>query len=201
MKQTKDCLTGTTRIFNLSRINLNMRAIILPGNCNTDISSNWYLSVKKEMENLGFHVTAQNMPDADLARRQHWLPFISSKEPDVLIGHSSGVVAILRYLEDHKAEGAVLVGAYYTDLDDEKERLSGYFDVPWQWEKIKQNVRWVVIFASTDDRYINIEEPRFIAKMLNAEYHEYSDEGHFGSPYEEKTEFSEIIEAVRRKMK
>ena len=162
---------------------LKMRAIILPGNGNCDIGSQWYLHVKKEFENMNIEVIAENMPDADLARKEYWLQWIEEKskwgDKVILIGHSSGAVAILRYLENHKVEGAVLVGASHTDLGDEKEKASHYFDDPWQWDKIKQNAKWIIQFASTDDPYIPIEEARFIKEKINSEYHEYNDQKHF----------------------
>jgi len=140
-----------------------MRVIIIPGNGNTDISLNWYLYVKEKLEKLGLEVVAKNMPDPDLARKEYWIPFIEQQlggdDNAILIGHSSGAVAILRYLEDHKAQGAVIVGVYHTDLGMETEKQSGYFDGEWQWSKIRQNVKWIIEFASTDDPYIPIDEP------------------------------------------
>lgn len=49
------------------------------------------------------------------------------------MGHSSGAVAALRILETTKVLGVALVAAYHTDLGDETEKESGYFDAPWQW--------------------------------------------------------------------
>ena len=181
-----------------------MRAIILPGNGNCDIASHWYLHVKKELENIGIGVIAENMPDANLARKEYWLPWIEEKSKGedklILIGHSSGAVAIMRYLENHKAEGAVLVGACYTDLGDEKEKASHYFDEPWQWKKIKQNTKWIILFASTDDRYIPIEEARFIKDKINPEYHEYTDQGHFSADTSNKVQFPELVDAVKKRL-
>ncbi len=62
------------------------------------------------------------MPDYNLARENIWLPFVESlveesKMKDcILIGHSSGAVAIMRFLERHKVKGAALVSPCYTDL-------------------------------------------------------------------------------------
>lgn len=182
-----------------------MRAIILPGNGNCDIGTQWYLSVKKELEKLGIEVIAENMPDANLARKEYWLPWIEekSKEADklILIGHSSGVVAILRYLENHKVNGAVLVGVCYTDLGDEKEKASHYFDESWQWDEIRKNAKWIIEFASTDDPYIPIEEARFIRDKINPEYYEYTDQGHFSEDTSNKVEFPELIDAIKTKLK
>jgi len=175
-----------------------MKAMIIPGNNNTDISTNWYLYVKKELEKLGIKVIAENMPDPDLARKEYWLPFIEKNigECDVvLIGHSSGAVAIMRYLETHKILGAVLVGACYTDLNDEKEKASGYYNELWQWETIKRNANWIIQFASIDDLYIKKEEFRYINEMLDTEYHEYKNRGHF-----EEKEFPELVFCVRQRL-
>src|SRR5690606_22490502 len=112
------------------------------------------------------------------------LPYLDQLSADaetVLVGHSSGAVAAMRYAENHRLKGIVLVGACYTDLGMEEERQSGYYDTPWDWEKIKQNTDWIVQFASTDDPWIPVDEARHIAEHLNAEYHEFTDRGHFSS--------------------
>ena len=174
-----------------------MDAIILPGNGGNNISDNWYLSVKKDLEKLGIIVTAENMPDPILARKQFWLPFIKkhATKDSIIICHSSGAIAILKYLEHNKCKLAIVVGVYHTDLNNEYEKKSGYFDEPWDWDSIKQNAEKIIIFASRDDPYIPISEPRFILDQVDAEYHEYGDEGHFMNT---KTEFPEIVDAVKK---
>lgn len=182
-----------------------MRAMIIPGNGNCDIKENWYFSVKSGLEKLGLDVIAVNMPDPDLARMRYWIPFIEKQlkgdSNTILIGHSSGAVAVLRFLETHKAQGAVLVGVNHTDLGMEKERVSGYYDEEWQWNKIKQNANWIAIFASTDDPYIPVDEPRLIKDKIGAEYYEYTNQGHFGSPDNEKRQFPKLVEVVGTKIK
>ncbi len=180
-----------------------MKAIIIPGNGNTDITENWFQNVKSELQKLGLDVIAENMPDPDLARKEYWLPFIKEKlstKDAILIGHSSGAVAILRYLEENRCKLAILVGACYTDLDNDHEKKSGYFNNPWQWDKIKKNAQKIILFASKNDPYIPISEALFIKDKIEPEYHEYSDEGHFGADVN-KTDFPEIITAVKKFIK
>ena len=176
-----------------------MKAMIIPGNGNTPITNNWNLYVKSELEKLSVEVIAENMPDADLAREKFWIPFMEQKmgkdENVILIGHSSGAVAIMRFLENHKILGTVLVGACYTDLAEEKEKISGYYNRPWNWEKIKENAGWIIQFASTDDPYISKEEFRHINNMLETEYHEYKNRGHF-----DEIEFPELVFCLRMKL-
>ncbi|MCL5423583.1 MAG: alpha/beta hydrolase [Candidatus Marsarchaeota archaeon] len=174
-----------------------MKTMIIPGNGNTDISENWYLYLKSELEKLGIPVVAKTMPDADIARKQYWLPFIEQQigEGDdvILVGHSSGALAIMRYLETHKVLGVVLVGACYTDLGEAKEKQSGYYDGDWQWDAIKGNSNWIVLFASKDDPYIPVKEPRHINEKLGTEYHEYVNKGHFN-----EAAAPEILEALKK---
>ena len=180
-----------------------MKVMIIPGNGNSDIFGEWFPYLKRELENLGIKVIAKNMPDPDLARKKYWLPFIEKElngdKESILVGHSSGAVAILRYLESHKIKRAILVGAYYTSLDIEQEKASGYFDSEWQWSKIKENAEWIVIFASRDDPWIPIEQPRFIRDKTDAEYHEFKDEGHMGADRKKK-DFPEIVQVIKKRL-
>merc|ERR1712179_468552 len=86
--------------------------------------------------------TLKNMPDPVTARRSIWLPFMKENlqvdEETIIIGHSSGACAAVRYAEENKVAGIILVGAYTSDLGDSTEAASGYFSDPWQWEKPRQ---------------------------------------------------------------
>ena len=181
-----------------------MHAMIIPGNHDSDMSQFWYPYVKKELENIGIQVVAKKMPDPDLARKEYWLPFIEEQllgdENSILIGHSSGAVAALRFTEIHKVQGIILVSASHTDLGDEHEKASHYFDDPWQWDKIKKNVKWIIQFHSLNDPYIPIDEARYVAKQLDTEYYEYPDQGHFSSDVGKK-EFPELLGVLKKKLK
>lgn len=106
----------------------------------------------------------------------------------------------MRFAEENKILGSVLVGASYTDLGEESERVSGYFDNPWDWEKIKSNEKWIIQFASKDDPWIPIDEARYVHQKLNTEYFEYDNEGHFGGDYF-KADFPEIVKIIKTKLK
>lgn len=184
----------------------NYKIIILPGNGNSDIESDhWYAWVRDELKQLGLEVIAQNMPDPEIARKNIWLPHLKNKlkadEKTIIIGHSSGGVAALKYLEDNKLTGAIVVGVNHTDLNDDAEKASGYYNQPWQWAKIKSHAQWIVQFSSQDDPYIPVAQPRFIHEKIDSEYHEFTDRGHFGSQYRSEEKFPEIIEVVKRKLR
>lgn len=112
-----------------------IRIILIHGNGGSKPTDNWFPYIKLELEKTGVEVIAPQFPDADLARASYWIPFLKndlkSDENTILIGHSSGVIAAMYFAEKHKLFGSVLIGAYHTDLGFEKEKLSGYFDKPW----------------------------------------------------------------------
>jgi predicted alpha/beta hydrolase family esterase len=182
------------------------RVVLIHGNGGGNGSDNWFPWVKAELEKIGAVCETPDMPDAMEAKSSIWLPYIQdvirADENTILVGHSSGAVAAMRYAETHKLGGSVLVGTYYTDLGYEDEKAAGYFDTSWDWEAIKANQPWVMIFASTDDPYIDISEPKLIRDKLGADYHEFINQGHFGSadPAKAKLEFPELVQALKSKL-
>lgn len=176
-----------------------VKVVFVPGNGGCTTHDNWFLNVKSGLEKEGLEVVAAQFPDPKLARETFWIPFLLDElkvdHNTILVGHSSGAIAAMRLAEKHKILGSVLVGAYHTDLGMETEILSGYFNRPWQWDKIKQNQQWTVLFASQDDPWIPIAEPRYLHQQLNCEYHEYKNQGHFGGDYF-KQDFPELTLAI-----
>ncbi len=178
--------------------------ILVHGNGGATAEGLWFPWVKQQLEAADISTIAQTMPDNKLARESRWLPFLkdvlAAGEHTIIVGHSSGAVAAMRYAETNRLLGSVLIGASYTDLGDRTEKLSGYFSRPWQWERIKANQGWIIQFASTDDPWIPIEEARYIHQQLGTDYHESVDQGHYGGDYE-KLEFPELVEAIKQKLK
>lgn len=167
--------------------NMSIKVVFIPGNGGGSPKDNWFPSLKAELEKENIEVIAQEFPDNELARASYWLPFLTDTlkvdEQTILVGHSSGAIAAMKLAETHRILDSVLVGAYHTDLNMETEKLSGYFDTPWNWENIRRNQQWTALFASEDDPWIPIDEARYIHQQLNCEYHEYKNEGHFGGDY------------------
>ena len=181
-----------------------IKAILMPGNGGGTPEDNWFPYLERELPKLGIIVINKQFPDPILARESYWLPFVKELGADenaILIGHSSGAVAAMRFAETNKILGSVLVGACHTDLGDENERQSGYYNRLWDWQAIKNNQKWIIEFASIDDPFIPIQEARYIHEKLQTEYYEYKDQGHFGYRSSPRLEFPELVEALKSKIK
>ena len=173
------------------------KAILIHGNGGSTAGDIWLPWLERELQALGLTVINQTFPDNVKARARFWLPFIEELGADdhtILIGHSSGAVAAMRYAETRQILGSVLVGVCHTDLGDSGEAASGYYGAPWNWQRIRENQQWIGIFNSVDDPHIPIREARFVAAQLRCSYFESTDRGHFT----ETRELPEVLEFVKR---
>lgn len=179
-----------------------IKAIFIPGNGGGGPTDNWFPYLKRELLRLGIKVIAEEFPDNHLARATFWLPHIKklgADEKTILIGHSSGAIASMRYAEEHRILGSVLVGAYHTDLGIDAEKQSGYFDRPWNFQAIKENQQWIAVFAGKNDPWIPVEEARYLNEQLDSHYFEFPAGGHFGGDYY-KESFPEIVTFIKERM-
>ncbi|CAG8549841.1 2372_t:CDS:2 [Paraglomus brasilianum] len=183
------------------------QVIILPGNgCEHPESAIWYPYVASKLRSA-IHcetreklfpggVVLRQFPDFYVGRETIWMPFLektlNAGAEHVLIGHSTGAVAALRYLESHRVLGVALVSAYHTDLDEPNERAAGYFSRPWDWSKISQNAKWITQFSSSDDYSVPIAEQRHVHNQIKSHYREFTDRGHFTG----SGEFPELVDTV-----
>jgi uncharacterized protein len=175
----------------------NPNVILIHGNGGATAEDFWYPEVKAELEATGVEVVARDMPRIEGVHT--WLPFIQDElgadEDSIIVGHSTGAVAAMRYAETHRIFGSVLVAPHYTDLGIYAEKRSGYFTEPWDWEAIKANQNWIAQFAETNDPYIPIEESRHIHEQLDTDYKEGTRRGHF-----QDYVFTELVRVVKEKL-
>ena len=174
------------------------KVIFIHGNGAMNWSFAWTPWLKKELEKLGITLVFETFPDSVLARKDYWLPFLKdylhADEHTLIIGWSSGAVAAMRYAEENKIFGSILVSPCYTDLGLETEKISGYYDTPWNWEQIKENQKHICLVYSKNDEFIPLEEFEFIKEKLNPEKtYAFENKGHF---INEKT-LPEIVEYVK----
>lgn len=185
-----------------------MKVIILPGNgCSSVMTSNWYGWLHNHLINeCGIECIVRDMPDPLHARRSVWIPFIrdtlAADENSILVGHSSGAQAALRYTELYPVRGAILVSATYSDLNDPHERQSGYYPSGdntnnlYDFASLRRNcLRWHQ-FHSTDDCFIPVEEAEQIRQGLGlmspTQYTLFHDRSHFFDP-----PVHEIVDAIK----
>lgn len=183
--------------------NSDIKIIFIHGNGGATANDHWFPWLRTQLLKFGVKVIAKTFPDNQLARQKYWLPFIEELGVDkktILIGHSSGGVAVMRFSQSHRILGSALISVNYEDLGDKSEKSSGYYDKPWLWEKIRKNQKWIIQFASKDDPYIPVSQARYIHHELKTEYYEFENRGHFGDPSHKTLEFKELLEVIKRRI-
>jgi len=121
-----------------------LKVVIIHGNGGCTNQHHWTPWLKAELEKNKIIVVAPTMPDNVEAKASIWLPYMHDvlrcDENTIVVGHSSGAVAAMRYAEQYKLLGSVLIAACHTDLGYTNERVSGYYDAPWHWDIIKKKI-------------------------------------------------------------
>ena len=178
-----------------------VKFIISPGNggCGRDIkSANWYNWFHEQLVQRGHESLCVNWPDPYKCHQSKWIPFcldeLDADDSTVVVGHSTGALLAMR-LSEHfaiekkqKLAGIILVAAAHTDLGDEGERASGYFDDDWNFEAQKNGAGFIHQFHSKDDHLIPVKEARFVAEQLQGDNHVYeelSGYSHFFEPFQQ----------------
>lgn len=159
----------------------------------------WAPWLKEELDKSCLTSVFETFPDSVMARKKYWIPFLKdnleANSSTILVGHSSGAVAAMKFAEENKLLGSLLVSPCYTDLGVELEKQSGYFDEPWQWDKIRSNQKFIALFYSKDDPFIPQGEFAYIKNKLQPECFEFENRGHFS-----QNTFPEVLNYLKNKL-
>jgi len=185
-----------------SIIHLMNNALILHGTGGNH-NSNWFPWIHRELKNLGWEVWTPDLPGADAPDIRKYNDFILGKwkfnKDSVIVGHSSGAVAILGLLQaipkNVVINKAILVAGFTDDLGSKS--LSGLFRYKFDWKKIKSKASKFILYHSDDDPYVKLDYGRKLEKSLDAELIILKNQGHFnlekGPVYQR---FPEVLEKI-----
>ncbi len=151
--------------------------------------------IKSSLEEGEFNVSIPIMPNAEAPEIEAWVNKIRDtvilKEDTILIGHSIGCQAILRYLEtideDIKIAGIVLV-APWMKLDEKTLKEEGgeiikiaepWMNNPIDFNEVKSHIIKAVAIFSDNDPYVSLEQKDVFEDKLGAEIIIEHDKGHF----------------------
>ncbi len=187
-----------------------MKFLILHGT-GSDSKGNWFPWLKGELEKLGHEVWTPDLPDSQRPNIQKYNDFLLNNGWDfndcVIIGHSSGSVAILGLLQalpqNVKVNAAVLAGAFTKRLSESPswEMLSELFDKPFDFKLIKQKAGKLIFVHSKDDPICDINEARELCQQLGGEMIEFDGMKHFSVRTDSRfTKFPELLQIIQDKV-
>ncbi len=186
------------------------RAVILHGT-GADHTSNWFPWIRAELESRGYTVWVPDLPGADRPNIERYNELLLGGDWDftdnLVIGHSSGSVAILGLLQalpqDTKIGTAILAGAFTKRLSESPSwgMLRELFDKPFDFEAIKQKARKFIFVHSKDDPICPIEEARHLCEQLDGEFVTFDGMKHFSLGLDKRfTKFPELLEIIDQRV-
>ena len=192
-------------------------ALILHGTDSTS-KSNWFPWLKAELEKDGYSVWAADLPNAAKPNMKLYVKTLLSTNYDLgncpmgwkyndetlIVGHSSGAVAILGLLQalpkDVTVGTCVLVGAFKDDLG--WDVLAELFDEPFDFDLIKTKAKQFIFVHSYNDPYCPLEGAQYLSGQVGGELIVLPGQGHFS--YENDpayAKFPKLLEIIHEKVK
>jgi uncharacterized protein len=163
------------------------KVLILHGTGNNS-QGNWFPWLKMELEKKDYQVWVPDLPRADKPNLSRYNQFIFSNkhwtfnEDTVIIGHSSGAVAILgllQHLPENTQVGRCILVSAFKDNVIHWDSLNELFLDPFNYDLIKQKSKKFIVVHSDNDPYIPLDQAEFIAAKLDAELLIKEGQGHF----------------------
>jgi len=164
----------------------------------------WYPAAQEALIKKGSTVKIPALPDANHPRLGSWTNALhtavdSDPASTVLIGHSVGGIAVLRYLESLDLEEpfaeAILVATNVFDVGY-AEITAEFLATAFQYERIKKNVRQVVAISAIDDPVLApdpVKHGLVLLQQLGAKLIVLPHGGHF-TPFDDCRDLLEEIE-------
>ena len=179
-----------------------MKVVFIHGKDRTP-NNIWYPWLKKEVEKKGIKFIAPELPNTNDPILSEWLNEIDKTTPNentILIGHSRGGLAILRWLEQlsesKRVKKVILVAASNSCIKEknQKKDTHGFYEKgPLNFEKIKSHCNDFVVIHSKDDHWVPFKSGEENAKRLNAKFKVYENKRHFGYGIDKVPEVLEEI--------
>jgi len=181
-----------------------IRKIILVHGWDGSPERGWWPWMRAECKKLGLQVHAPQLPGGENPQLPKWVDTIASLVGDdtastILVGHSLGCDAILRYVERlspaQRIVAIVLVAPFFdeTDIEDLKEFNGQAVNIG----RVKIVAQQKVAFFSSDDPHIPLKEGIEYQHRLGAQIHILKNRGHF-TPDDKCVSIPEVLEAVKK---
>ncbi len=152
-------------------------------------TGNWFPWLQSALEKQGHIVIALEMPNAFHPVQDEWVTHLKKSvgTPDtdtILIGHSLGGIAILRYLErlapEDKVGSIALVASFPQSVGIPE--LASFFETSLDYAAVKSHISGSILaFQSQDDPYVPFENGILLRDELGAKLITIEHGGHLNA--------------------
>lgn len=154
--------------------------------------NDWFPWAEKALKEKGYNVFVPEMPDTEHPKIGPWVNKLTetvgeTRTDDVLIGHSIGCLAVLRFLgalkDGEKVSKVILIAPWqYLTLDEgeSEEDAIPWIETPIDYGEIRIKANRIIAVFSDNDPWVpygkNVE---FFREKLNPEIITKHEMGHF----------------------
>ena len=159
---------------------------------------NWFPWLKKELAALGYEVIAPSFPTPKNQSLENWMNVMKLHlkdidEETIFVAHSIAPAFVLSVLEkiNVKTKACFFVSGFIEKLDNEKFGIINktFTGKEFDLEKIKQNCKEFIVYASDNDPYVPLIKTARLAKSIGGQLTIIPGAGHFN----EKSGFTKFL--------
>lgn len=162
------------------------KALLLHGT-DGDSQDNWIPWLKTQLESNGYEVWSPDLPESNAPNTERYNKYILDNkqfqldQDTIVIGHSSGAVAILGLLEalpeNTSVHACYLVGSFKNDLG--WDSLKQLFTKPLDFDRIKSKSRLWYFLHSDNDPYCPLDHARYLHEQIGGDLIVLPGQKHF----------------------
>lgn len=167
--------------------------------------SNWFPWLKRELSSKGYEVEVPEMPDTDYPKIEAWVGKLAEvvgklDNNTILVGHSMGCQAIMRYLENAvgQTEAAILVAPFFilTNIPEDDQPIGKVWEeTPVDDSKIKSHAKKIISIFSDNDPFVPMDNVSLFEERLSSQAIVFSNKGHMNSDAG-MTEFPQVLDLI-----
>ena len=173
-------------------------------------NGDWFPWLMDELHKKGIYACSLPMPTPEMPILSEWVDtighaVITPDEGVILVGHSLGAVAVLRYLESLPADASLINRVFLCSMPIEKlkigdatsklRQIDNFLETSFDDEKIRAHCELFTIFHGDNDALVPVSHAEKLQELLGGELVLISNGGHL-SNYEGVRELPELLEGI-----
>jgi predicted alpha/beta hydrolase family esterase len=161
----------------------------------------WYPWLRDNLRKRGLKCYSPDLPNASSPKIKEWLNEVNALKPNeetILVGHSRGGMAILRWLETSNMHVAKVILVATNSANIEDSYGGDFYSGSYDFSTIRKHCSNFVVLHSKDDRWVPYSAGIENTNALNAKLISFENKAHFGAQSDGSVmlEFPELLDEV-----